>query len=602
MSGGIRDDESLAAAMATGCRRVNIGTAALEQPEWCAAAIASTATGWPSASTYAGGRSPPAAGPARAATSTRCWPGSTPRAARATSSPTSTRTACSRAPTSTCCATSAPPPTARSWPPAASPSSPTSRALQGLVADGRRGRDHRHRALRGPVHPRGRARADPGRPMTPRRPRHPVPRRRRRPGGQGHQLPGAARRRRPGRAGPEPTTRRAPTSSPSSTSPPRTRAGPPPWRSSPGPPSRSSSRSPSAAECPRSTTSTGCCGPAPTRSRSTPPPSSGPELVAEIADRFGNQVLVLSVDARRAAGTDSGFEVTTHGGRKSAGLDAIAWAARGAELGAGEILLNAMDADGTRGRLRPRPDPRRPARRSRSRSSPPAAPGGPSTSPPAVDAGADAVLAATVFHFGTLRIGEVKAALAAAGHPGPLTALERAPRGRRRYGVVRPLEGQVPRSAARPNRNSTISAGRPETTTGSAPPRSTARRSVSVRRTTTGTPAGRTSTRPDSEIADQSADRGVGVQRPRRPARAGPGGGPRGGRRTPGCWPRPRHRGAARERAAAGAGSARPAPRRGGGASRAIARSVSPARGEILIPAAPEQAVLADQQVARAGP
>ncbi len=72
-----------------------------------------------------------------------------------------------------------------------------------------------------------------------------------------------------------------------------------------------------------------------------------PELVAEIADRFGNQVLVLSVDARRAPGTDSGFEVTTHGGRRSAGLDAVAWARRAAELGAGEILLNAMDADGT---------------------------------------------------------------------------------------------------------------------------------------------------------------------------------------------------------------------------------------------------------------
>ena len=73
-----------------------------------------------------------------------------------------------------------------------------------------------------------------------------------------------------------------------------------------------------------------------------------PELVAEIADRFGNQVLVLSVDARRVAtGTASGFEVTTHGGRKSAGLDAIEWAVRAAELGAGEILLNAMDADGT---------------------------------------------------------------------------------------------------------------------------------------------------------------------------------------------------------------------------------------------------------------
>ena len=75
-----------------------------------------------------------------------------------------------------------------------------------------------------------------------------------------------------------------------------------------------------------------------------------PELIAEIAARFGNQVLALSVDARRAAGdvaTDSGFEVTTHGGRKSAGLDAVDWARRAADLGAGEILLNAMDADGT---------------------------------------------------------------------------------------------------------------------------------------------------------------------------------------------------------------------------------------------------------------
>jgi cyclase len=144
-----------------------------------------------------------------------------------------------------------------------------------------------------------------------------------------------------------------------------------------------------------------------------------PELVAEIADRFGSQVLVLSVDARRAgpdATTDSGFEVTTHGGRQSAGLDAVAWAQRAAELGAGEILLNAMDADGTtegfdlelvravRGAV----------------SVPVIASGGAGRLehfPPAVEAGADAVLAATVFHFGTLRISEVKKTLAAAGHP-----------------------------------------------------------------------------------------------------------------------------------------------------------------------------------------
>ncbi|HEY0902437.1 MAG TPA: imidazole glycerol phosphate synthase subunit HisF [Marmoricola sp.] len=143
-----------------------------------------------------------------------------------------------------------------------------------------------------------------------------------------------------------------------------------------------------------------------------------PELVAEIADRFGNQVLVLSVDARRVTGTgtDSGFEVTTHGGRRSAGRDAVAWAVEAARLGAGEILLNAMDADGTQDGfdlelIRLVRD---------AVSIPVIASGGAGRRehfPPAVDAGADAVLAATVFHFGTLRIGEVKEALAGTGHP-----------------------------------------------------------------------------------------------------------------------------------------------------------------------------------------
>ena len=141
-----------------------------------------------------------------------------------------------------------------------------------------------------------------------------------------------------------------------------------------------------------------------------------PELVAEIADRFGSQVLVLSVDARRASGTDSGFEVTTHGGRKAAGLDAVAWAARGAELGAGEILRNAMDADGTTSGF-----DLELVRLVRSAVTVPLiASGGAGSAadfPPAVEAGADAVLAATVFHFGTVAIAEVKAALAAAGHP-----------------------------------------------------------------------------------------------------------------------------------------------------------------------------------------
>ncbi len=141
-----------------------------------------------------------------------------------------------------------------------------------------------------------------------------------------------------------------------------------------------------------------------------------PELVAEIADRFGNQVLVLSVDARRAPGTDSGFEVTTHGGRKSAGLDAIAWAKQACELGAGEILLNAMDADGTRAGFDL--DLIRAVRREVT--VPVIASGGAGAAehfPPAVDAGADAVLAASVFHFGTLAIADVKTALAGAGHP-----------------------------------------------------------------------------------------------------------------------------------------------------------------------------------------
>jgi imidazole glycerol-phosphate synthase subunit HisF len=143
-----------------------------------------------------------------------------------------------------------------------------------------------------------------------------------------------------------------------------------------------------------------------------------PELVAEIAERFGSQVLVLSVDARRVSAkqTDSGFEVTTHGGRRSAGLDAVEWAARGAELGAGEILLNAMDADGTTSGF----DLELIRLVRAAVSVPVIASGGAGAAsdfPPAVEAGADAVLAATVFHFGTVAIGEVKSELAAAGYP-----------------------------------------------------------------------------------------------------------------------------------------------------------------------------------------
>jgi cyclase len=141
-----------------------------------------------------------------------------------------------------------------------------------------------------------------------------------------------------------------------------------------------------------------------------------PEVIAEIANRFGRQVLVLSVDARRAAALPSGFEVTTHGGSQGAGLDAIEWARRGAELGAGEILLNAMDADGTQEGF----DLDLIKAIRAVVSIPVIASGGAGAVehfPPAIEAGANAVLAASVFHFATLTIGDVKAELAAAGLP-----------------------------------------------------------------------------------------------------------------------------------------------------------------------------------------
>jgi len=164
-----------------------------------------------------------------------------------------------------------------------------------------------------------------------------------------------------------------------------------------------------------------------------------PDLLAEAAQRFGAQCVVLSVDARRVGdsrgvpggchheaesrGVPGGrppgparFEVTTHGGRRGTGIDAVEWARRGAELGAGEILLNSMDADGTKAgfdlelirAVRAVVDV------------PIIASGGagePAHFAPAVQAGADAVLAASVFHFGQLRIAEVKSALGAAGCP-----------------------------------------------------------------------------------------------------------------------------------------------------------------------------------------
>jgi len=143
-----------------------------------------------------------------------------------------------------------------------------------------------------------------------------------------------------------------------------------------------------------------------------------PEFLGEASRRFGAQCVVLSVDARRVpageAPTESGFEVTTHGGRRGTGIDAVWWARRGEELGVGEILLNSMDADGTRrgfdleliDLVRAVVDV------------PLVASGGAGAVAdfaPAVHAGADAVLAASVFHFGQLRIAEVKDGMRAEG-------------------------------------------------------------------------------------------------------------------------------------------------------------------------------------------
>ena len=147
-----------------------------------------------------------------------------------------------------------------------------------------------------------------------------------------------------------------------------------------------------------------------------------PEVIPEIARRFGNQVLVLSIDARRVtddtpegtARAGSGFEVTTHGGRRGTGIDAIAWIREVTDRGAGEILLNSMDADGTKDGF----DLELIGLAREATNLPLIASGGagaPEHFAPAVRAGADAVLAASVFHFGQMTITEVKQALAAEG-------------------------------------------------------------------------------------------------------------------------------------------------------------------------------------------
>ena len=140
-----------------------------------------------------------------------------------------------------------------------------------------------------------------------------------------------------------------------------------------------------------------------------------PELINEISDRFGNQVLVLSVDARRGR-TSSGFEVTTHGGRQGTDIDALAWVEAAISRGVGEILLNSMDADGTRAGY----DLEMIAAVRKISSVPIIASGGAgsiSDFAQALGAGADALLAASVFHFGVHRIADVKGYLAQQGYP-----------------------------------------------------------------------------------------------------------------------------------------------------------------------------------------
>ncbi|MFC7957689.1 imidazole glycerol phosphate synthase subunit HisF [Rhodococcoides kroppenstedtii] len=145
-----------------------------------------------------------------------------------------------------------------------------------------------------------------------------------------------------------------------------------------------------------------------------------PELLRELSSRFGSQCIVLSVDARTVpageAPTPSGWEVTTHGGRRGTGLDAVQWAQRGADLGVGEILLNSMDADGTKAGF----DLAMIRAVRAAVTVPVIASGGAGAVEhfaPAVQAGADAVLAASVFHFGEMTVGDVKTAMRGEGVP-----------------------------------------------------------------------------------------------------------------------------------------------------------------------------------------
>jgi cyclase len=139
-----------------------------------------------------------------------------------------------------------------------------------------------------------------------------------------------------------------------------------------------------------------------------------PALIGEIADRFGAQCVVLSLDVKRNAAMPSGFVVTTHGGRTETTIDALAWAAESIERGAGELLVNSIDADG----MKTGYDLELITAMREVSSVPVIASGGAGLLEhfaPAIGAGADAVLAASVFHNGELTVGDVKRALAEAG-------------------------------------------------------------------------------------------------------------------------------------------------------------------------------------------
>ena len=325
-----------------------------------------TATGSPSASTSAAAPSPRAAGPARAATSTTCWPGSTREGCARYVVTDVNKDGMLQGPNLQLLQRRL-----RRHRPAGRGQrrhhrARRPRALMGLVGDGVEGAIVGTALYEGRFTLDGRAGADPG-PHDASRPRDPVPRRRRRPGGQGHELP-------------------------RSCATPATRSSWPHLYDAEGADeltfldiSASHEGRATTMEvvcrtaeqvfipltvgggCPASTTSTGCSAPAPTRSRSTPPPSTAPSWSPRSPTGSATRCWCSRSTRAGPPGTDSGFEVTTHGGRKSAGLDAIAWAARARRA---RRRRDPAQRDGRRrhpGRLRPRPDPRRPPRGHRSR-------------------------------------------------------------------------------------------------------------------------------------------------------------------------------------------------------------------------------------------